>query len=218
LIESGYELVVPFDADEFWNVDAKELESRYGAETQICFFGRWVNFVQQAHATFPSSFGLFRIKHHAVAMADANASTITTFRRSFVCHSDTKIAFKTRRKVALTRGQHALAEQLPRDDRVLEIFHVPLHYRSEIEKRGLNYEPRRAITRKHPSDSWQSAFHRQIVITGRVDEVWAANSANLTEQLDVYGERLPLVRDNRLRILLLKALGHLAVGFGMVSV
>ena len=176
LIQAGYRTIVPFDADEFWDVRALELEHRYVADSEIAFFGRWVNFVQQSDATFPRPFGLFRIRYHAPARNEANSASVMSLREPFVCHSDCKIAFKAPRQLEFDRGQHSLSDELPMDSHVFEIFHLPLRYRSEIEKRGINYEPRRANTRQDPLFSWQSAFHRQVVITGRVDEVWAANA------------------------------------------
>jgi Glycosyl transferase family 2 len=215
LIEAGYRIVVPFDADEFWNIRAEELERRYSTERDIAFFGRWINFVQDTEVISPRRFGLFWIRYHAVAMADADSTTVTAFHRPFVCHSDRKVAFKTSRNVELTRGQHLLVTDATADKRELEIFHIPLRYRSEIEKRGLNYEPRRAKTRTNPLDSWQSAFHREVVMTNRVEEVWAANSVSRAGCLESYGERLPLVPDLRLRRLLLKASWYLLCAFGM---
>ena len=209
LIDLGYRIVVPFDSDEFWNVRAEELEKRYTSERDVAFFGRWVNFVQQRDATSPRPFGLFRIRYHAVSMADAVLETVVGFRRPFVSVSEKKIAFKTSRNVELTLGQHSLVDMTKTDPHELEIFHVPFRNRKEIEKRGVDYEPRRAFTRAHSSENWQSVFHRQACLAGRLNEVWAANSASRDGYLDVYGERMPLVSDSRLRRLLFNASAYL---------
>jgi hypothetical protein len=66
---------------------------------------------------------------------------------------------------------------------------VPLRNRNEIEKRGLDHEPRRTLTRAHSSENWQSVFHRHACLAGRLNEVWAANSASRDGCLDVYGKR-----------------------------
>ena len=48
LIEAGYQIVLPFDADEFWNIrGARELEQRFATRQEVAFFGRWLNFVQK---------------------------------------------------------------------------------------------------------------------------------------------------------------------------
>ena len=209
LIDLGYRIVVPFDSDEFWNVRAEELEKRYSSERDVAFFGRWVNFVQQRDATSPRPFGLFRIRYHAVSVADAVLETVVGFRRPFVSVSEKKIAFKTSRNVELTLGQHSLVDMMKTDPHELEIFHVPFRNRKEIEKRGVDHEPRRAFTRAHSSENWQSVFHRQACLAGRLNEVWAANSASRDGYLDVYGERMPLVSDSRLRRLLFNASAYL---------
>jgi glycosyltransferase involved in cell wall biosynthesis len=209
LIDLGYQIVVPFDSDEFWNVRAEELEKRYTTERDVSFFGRWVNFVQQRDATHPRLFGLFRVRYHAVSTADTGLETVVGFRRPFVSLSEKKVAFKTSRNVELTVGQHSLVDTMRTDSHELEIFHVPFRNRNEIEKRGVNHEPRRAIARRHSVENWQSAFHRRVCLTGRLNEVWAANSASRDGYLDVYGERMPLVSDNRLRRLLFNASAYL---------
>jgi hypothetical protein len=215
LIGAGYQIVIPFDADEFWDIRAEELKNRYAAENRVAFFGRWANFVQQRYITTPRPFGLFRISYRAAPIQDASQETVSSFRRPFVCFSEKKVAFKTDRPVQLTLGQH-FVQDLDTDSREVEIFHVPLRYRSEIEKRGLNYEPRRAKARTHHSISWQSRFHRQVILSNRVEDVWAANSASRDGHLDAYGKRISLVRDGRFRKLLFKASAYLARTVGRV--
>jgi hypothetical protein len=206
LIHEGYQIIVPFDSDEFWNVAAKTIDRMCSVDTEVAFFGRWQNFVQLHAMTCPRPFGLFHIRHRAPTIADTSQHTVTAFQRPFVCYLQSKVAFKTRSPVELGLGQHHLKTGPSRKlDTELEIFHVPLRYRSEILKRGLNYEPRLAAQRRRPQVGWQSAFHELVAKSGRVDEVWAANSAGPDGTLNVYGERLPLVPDSRLRTLIIRA-------------
>ncbi len=71
--------------------------------------------------------------------------------------------------------------------------------------------------RSSAQESWQSAFHRDVVKTDKVDAVWSANSFDEDGRLDVYGEPLSLVFDNRLRHLLLLAVWHLFMRYGLIS-
>ena len=157
-------------------------------------FARWQNFVQRREIESPRRLGLLNLVYRAPILEDADQKNVTSHVRPFVSYSETKIAFGTRNLVRLSRGQHALING---PKRVLaadaEIFHLPLRYRSEIIKRGLNYEPRRAAVREGPEESWQSAFHAKVVADGQVDEVWAANSAASNGTLDVHGRAMPLV-------------------------
>ncbi|MEY2540422.1 MAG: hypothetical protein QOI22_24 [Verrucomicrobiota bacterium] len=218
LVARGYQLIVPFDADEFWNITVNDLDRLHALSAEGVFFGRWINFVQQMALTSPRAFGLFHMKFRAPSLPDAGYETVTTFQRPFVCSTDRKVAFKTSECIEIERGQHGRTKEIARlDQSEFEIFHLPLRYRSEITKRGVNYEPRRAGVRQGPSESWQSAFHREVVLTNRIDEVWRANSVNGNGQLDSYGEPIDLISDNRLRRILLSASFYLARTARMIA-
>ncbi len=96
---------------------------------------------------------------------------------SFVCLSSIKVGFKARSKVRLTRGQHKLIDG-PKAiaDTTYEIFHLPFRYRSELSKRAFNYEPR--AIRTGTNELWQGRIHREKVVAGEMDALWAANSAD----------------------------------------
>jgi glycosyl transferase family 2 len=210
LIAAGYEIIVPFDADEFWCVEARGLEELLAIQSDIAFNGKWVNFVQRRKRLLPQPFALFGMTFRAPALADANQGTITEFLRPFVNFEEKKVAFKTKTAVEIGLGQHELLKGPDKFfDRIFEIFHLPIRSRGEIEKRGLNYEPRRAEGRAGPSENWQSVYHHEIVLAGKVDAEWAANSADRNGRLDVYGKPQTLTRDNRLRHLLILASAHL---------
>jgi hypothetical protein len=214
LIAAGYEIIVPFDADEFWCVEAHRLEELLATQSNIAFNGEWVNFVQARKHLLPRPFDLFGMTFRAPALADANRTNVTGFLRPFVSYVEKKVAFKTNSAVELGLGQHVLLSGPAKFcDKIFEIFHLPIRSRCEIEKRGLNYEPRRAKIRTDPGESWQSAFHREIVLAGKADAVWAANSADRNGRLDVYGTPQELMRDERLRHLLILAATHVLVHF-----
>jgi hypothetical protein len=65
--------------------------------------------------------------------------------------------------------------------------------------------------RRDPEVSWQSAFHREAVVAGKVDEVWASSSFDETGRLDVYGTPLALILDRRLQRTLVRAAWHLFI-------
>lgn len=214
LIAAGYSIIVPFDADEFWFLQARELEVMLAAWTDTAFCGRWVNFVQRRTRLHSQPLGLLGMTYRAPELADAGRASVTGFTRPFVCVGTTKIAFKTTRPVALTLGQHALKNGPERHfQHNFEIFHAPIRARSEIEKRGLNYEPRRASIRKAPEGNWQSKYHRDIVLLGKMDAEWAANSVDKSGRLDVHGTPLDLTRDRRLQYLLVLAMIYFIAHF-----
>lgn len=219
LIARGYQLIVPFDADEFWNITADHLANLCSSSAEGILVGRWTNFVQQTSLTTPRDFGLFQMKFRAPVLPDADRAAVIAFQRPFICSPDKKIAFKTSANIEVEHGQHARNNTLARlDQNECEIFHLPLRYQSEITKRGVNYEPRRAMLRKGPGESWQSAFHRDVVLTNRANEVWKANSANKAGQLDSYGDLIELIPDNRLRRILIFASVYLARTSRMIAI
>jgi hypothetical protein len=213
LIRRGFSIILPFDADEFWNVSGPDLERRYAPSSEIAFFGQWINFVHRETATMRRYY-LLGVKHSAPVLADSNEATITTYRRPFVCATEAKVAFKARRPVELNKGQHALvAGPSERDPTDYEIFHLPLRNKNEIIKRGLDREPRTAPLRDSPSLGWQSRFHREAVLADRADEVWRANSADKDGFLNCNDERIALKRDRRLQMILAKSYAYVALRY-----
>jgi Glycosyl transferase family 2 len=215
----GFTMILPFDIDEFWLVSGPQLEVRYARHPEISFSGRWINFVQNETATQATPARLLSVKYSAPALGDVNQDTVTSFRRPFVCFSTRKVAFKATRPVQLDWGQHALITGPECSDPFCyEIFHLPLRCRSEILTRGLDHEPRRALLRNNPTSAWQSLFFREAVLANRTDELWHTNSADSDGCLNCGGERIQLVRDYRLRSMLLKAAGYLALRYPWVLI
>ena len=207
LIEEGFRFIVPFDSDEFWHLsagDVRRLATRDAPGQVACSTS---NFVQSRRVSTPRRFSLFSVRYRVGANAKASRAGVLNFEQAWVAKTYRKVCFWTQKPVVIGRGYHRV-KGVPADspERGFEIFHLPLRSKYELVKRAVNYEPRRDPARKQ-SESWQSRFHREVVESGRTDAVWAANSADRTGCLDVYGRRVQLVRDNRLRhVLLLAAL------------
>lgn len=210
LVDRGFAIIVPFDVDEFWDVCAADLERRYSGLHEAVFRGRWVNFVQRRTVVGPGAFSLYGATYRT-ELEDGDRQAVTSRRRPFVSYVSTKVGCKTTRPVEFKPGQHALGGHKAASDggAEFEIFHLPLRNRSEIAKRGLDYERRRAPLRPNEEQSWQSRFHRDVVLAGCIDEVWAANSADPRGSLDCHGTPVPLVRDRRLRSTLWRSQAYL---------
>ena len=166
----------------------------------------------------PSPTGLLRTRYRAPALAAADADSITDFRYPFVCMPDKKVGFKTSRPVEIERGQHYLLSGPEEVDPVtFEIFHLPLRSRSELLKRALDYEPRRAPMRADRLQSWQSRFFRDEVLGGRIDDVWRANSVSRHAWLSCGGTRIQLIPDRRLQFALLSSSAYMIARFGKLK-
>jgi hypothetical protein len=211
MIAAGHRIIVPFDSDELWNVTAARLHKAFSGGSDVALQGRWQNFVQTRSRLSGSAIGLLRMRYRAPA-AGADRMSVSSYRLPFVCYVEQKIVFATAAPVHIIRGQHGLVTGPPLlEGTEFEIFHLPLRCRDEIIKRGINYEPRRASLRADPGESWQSAFHAEIVNADRVDAVWGANSADSEGRLDVYGKPMTLIPDTRLCHALARAWLYMAV-------
>jgi glycosyltransferase involved in cell wall biosynthesis len=191
MLAAGYRIVVPFDADEFWNAHAGQFIRHFGGVESGVLHGRWVNFVQARLRRGSHWHRLFDMRFQTSLLPNSDPESIAAYTQSFVCHSEMKVALKARKPVELAIGQHGVIGDLePLNIPALEIFHLPLRSQDEIVKRGADYEPRRAPVRSNPKESWQSAFHAKVVAERKLEAVWAANSYDANGQLDVYGVRV----------------------------
>lgn len=203
-IADGFSLVIPFDSDEFWNLEPRDVAELSVIDKETVIRARWVNFLQARGKHFPVPFGMMSMLHRAPPGQDVREAVIG-YREPFVSLVEPKVALWSRHPIRLVRGQHDVAEGGGVEHPVsYEILHAPLRYKSELTKRAINYEPRLDPARPE-IESWQATFHRQALAAGRLDEVWAANSTDRDGAIDVYGERRALPRDTRLRTVLLKA-------------
>jgi hypothetical protein len=204
----GFGVVLPFDSDEFWYLSKSELTAIAKNRTERVIRASWTNFIQNRFVRDTNSFvALLPTRRLEPAESVANKD-VTAFAAPFVGYRESKVGFVSSRPVSLGLGQHNVEGDLVEDCRQYEMFHLPLRARSELIKRGLNYEPRRTPRRQDANQSWQSAFHRRVVLEGRIDGVWAANSVNYRGQLDVYGKTTPTLPDSRFRYLMLAAGGY----------
>lgn len=212
LAADGARFILPFDADEFWNIDRAQLQRLRSDPRDRIVQGEWTNFLQRRECLEPGYLTCLSALRSIAPAMDYSAADVINLRAPFV-------ALGTVRKVALASGeahefelgQHALANGPTLiDESRFEIFHLPLRARSEVTKRGMDYEPRRAPARRGGA-SWQSFLHREAVLAGRTDAVWSANSVDRRGMLDVYGQAWPTRPDPRLRRLLLRALVHVHV-------
>jgi hypothetical protein len=218
LIAAGYRIIVPFDADEFWAVDARAFARQLAFVEKGALPGRWINFVQTRSALESRWHRLFEMRYQTSDLPQRGQEEISSYTQGFVCLCQTKIAFNAREPVEISLGQHSVGGISTLDIKPFDIFHLPLRSRNEIVKRGLDYEPRRAPERSGPDESWQSSFHAKAVAERKVEAVWAANSYDASGQLDTYGMSTPLTPDDRLRHLLLHAAWHLFWRFGLTPV
>lgn len=219
LLARGHDLLVPFDADEFWMIDAESLGRLFATDGRPrSLHGRWVNFVQSRDAPDEMPGALEHVRYRVPAGGSATREEIETFNRGFVEVQMQKVAVYGRNPVTFSLGQHRLIDGPEESWPVeLEIFHLPLRQRSEIERRGRDFEPRRNPIRAGTERSWQSRFFADAVQRGLVEKVWAANSASGDGALQLAGGISRLSPDQRFRLMARAAIRHFVSVTGINS-
>jgi glycosyltransferase involved in cell wall biosynthesis len=217
LIGEGYRFVFPFDCDEFWLVDMRELADRLGPSPGDCVFrGCWINFVQMRHCRVSTTAALDEVRYRVDVADAAGMDDVMRMRRGFVSSQQEKSAVCSTQAVAFSKGQHGLSKgPEAAHPRPFPILHIPLRSAAEITRRGRDYEPRRAHARTSLDESWQSRFFADAVRTGLGEKVWKANSANRRGELDLPGGPHRLVRDETFRLTVALALRHLEAVTGL---
>ena len=211
LIDEGYTFVLPFDSDEFWHLSSSDIEELTQHDAPAQFVGKLIDFVQSRHISVPRRFSLLSARYRVGEGTKSNMSKVLKFETPWILNAGKKICFWSRDHVVL--GYHKLKGNVgDRLERGFQIFHLPLRSKYELTKRGLNYAVRIDPGRR-PRQSWQSRFHRRVVLSGRTDDVWAANSSDRAGRLPAYGRPIPLVRDTRLCRVFLMAATYMRLKF-----
>lgn len=205
-LQDGFEIVFPFDADEFWNLDAARI--RLMATGPGVLFGHWVQFVQDRRADVSDRRNLSRVRYRAPLLGGTNQETVARQERSFLCLTEPKIGLRSEEPVDILVGQHRLVSGPTHVlAEGLELFHLPFRSEDAIRQRGLRAG--RMLEAAKPGGSWQSVIFRDVVAEDRVTAAWAAHSASEDGFLDLPGRRVPLIEDTRLRDLMEKGVAYL---------
>jgi hypothetical protein len=203
----GEVLVIPFDADEFWNCSVgllNELMARRGANVLTC---DWVNFIQSRAVLEPSRWSWLRAHRRTTIVPGDPQELVVGHQCSFVqVDLPRKVVFRATGRVEIWKGAHAVNFDgaKKRSSGGVSCLHLPLRARCELIKRAAR-EPRVATARSSPSFSWQSAYWRREVEGGQTDREWHANSYDRDGCLDVFGRQVATFRDFRLVRLFLRA-------------
>jgi hypothetical protein len=209
LIAEGFDIVLPFDIDEFWNVTADHLISNASFQHEGQFLGHLVNFVQDGRVIQPARLSLLRVRYRCLGVPSLDLAALRAYKVPFVASLEPKIGVKSQKPVRIALGQHGLLEG-PTNVILqgVEVFHIPLRARSEITRRARDYAPRVLANSTNEEESRQLRFFAEEEKAGRLVGAWAANSADRAGRLTLAEDQLLLFRDDRFRLLMLKAAAH----------
>lgn len=203
LLREGFQLIIPFDADECWNLALPAVirsMRRRGANV-IC--APVVNYIQSRAVLRPEP-GAWRQATRRVERAynpNLHAANVI---------GNGRLAFLERtfpRKVIFAPPPGALVEVVKGNHRVdfdgatvanrrnFACLHLPLRAASELEKRVVDYRGRHKPFRLSPGAGWRLDYWAEMLASGNIGREWAANSYDADGMLDVFGVRRPTVRD-----------------------
>jgi hypothetical protein len=200
MIAAGISIVFPFDIDEFWDIDLDAIRRQARGFEAGLFRGALVQFVQHRSAGPMSASQMLRVKHCAPTFQPGPERRT----KPIVCGSAPKVAFKAVGTVEFTFGQHKLsAGPTNTIAKGLAVDHLPYRNRAQMQARAARTDRILAVSR--PGQGWHYAKIRDAVAEGRLDELWAANSANGRGYLTHGEKRIRLIRNGRMRAHLVKA-------------
>ncbi len=206
LLREGFRTIIPFDADECWNLSLGHLAQDFRKHDANALSYPVVNYIQ-SRAVLQTAPGAWRHAIRRVARTYSRQTpmmrVIGTQRISFVERAfGRKVLIQPPpgQEVALVKGNHSVTfeGQKCAELRSIACLHLPLRAASELEKRVIDYKDRHApffLTRLH---GWRLDYWQERIASGNLMKEWAANSYDADGMLDVYGKQRPTIVDRRL--------------------
>lgn len=211
LLREGFQLIIPFDADECWNIAVPEVARSMRQREVNVICAPVVNYIQ-SRAVLRADSGAWRQATRRVARAynpDLHASlTMGTRKLAFVERAFPRkvlLAPPPGARVHIVKGNHRAEFDGMKvaNRRNFSCLHLPLRAASELEKRVVDYRERHRPYRPLPGGGWRLDYWAEMLASGTIEQEWSANSYDGEGMLDVFGERRPTIEDMRM-------VGHLA--------
>jgi hypothetical protein len=205
LLRDGHRLIVPFDADECWDLSIPRL-ARFMERNQVnAVTGSVVNYVQ-AHSVLAPSPGSWRLASRRVRQPMDPGHLRGSMKEER--HSFVQLIFQPKMlaappegaPVAIRKGAHLVdfEGRATMPWRRVACLHLPLRAASELEKRVRDYKDRHAPFRPDPEFGWRLNYWSEMLASGKIEREWAANAYAPDGTLDIFGRPAPTIRDDRL--------------------
>ena len=206
LLGEGFQLIIPFDADECWNIALGEVarSMRRRAVNVIC--APVVNYIQ-SRTVLRTDFGAWRHATRRVPRCYNPAHHVSTVMRNerlaFVEHAFPRkvlLAPPPGTRVHIVKGNHRVEFEGAKvaNRRNFACLHLPLRAAAELDKRAVDYRLRHKQFRVDPTGGQRLEHWAEMLASGNIQREWAANSYDEDGMLDVYGERRPTIEDTRM--------------------
>ena len=210
-LRAGANYVAPFDADEFY-VFKRDPRLTLASHHPHILRVPVVNFTQSRAVDRSWPFSMLLANYRAPAIQGDARALVRGHHCAFVQAAfPSKAIAPAGADLQFAKGNHAAllsgAIEIAAPD--IEILHLPLRSKRELVKRAVDYETRRAPMRMSQDDSWQSQYFRDCHERQELDCEWRANS-HYRGEIDVYGKKFELIKDNRLRFCFVRAMRMLS--------
>lgn len=206
LAADGFDLIVPFDADECWNLSLAQARAELHRRQVNILCAPVVNYIQ-SRAVLQAGPESWRYATRRVARAIKPGTHISQAigarRLAFA-----EMAFP--RKVLVSPPAGAAMNFIKGNHRVefagarvaqlrsIACLHLPLRAASELTRRVTDYKDRHKPFRQDANGGWRLDYWAEMLASGRIEQEWAANSYDADGMLDVFGEKRPTIHDARL--------------------
>jgi glycosyltransferase involved in cell wall biosynthesis len=206
LLREGFDLLIPFDADECWHLTLARVAAEFRRNDANVLSFPVVNYIQ-SRSVLRAEPGSWKWASRRVARAINPqmpiARAVGTQRISFVERAFGRkilVAPPPGARVKLIKGNHSVTFEGERTVslRTLPCLHLPLRAASELEKRVVDYKDRHTPFRVNVYGGWRLDYWAERLQSGQLEAEWAANSFDAEGMIDVYGQRRQTIVDRRL--------------------
>lgn len=205
LLREDRYLIVPFDADECWDLSIDRL-ARFMAREQVnAAIGEVVNYIQARSVLVPTV-DSWRLGNRRVARPVNPGILLSAMQDERHCYVELVSMAKMvaappkGATVEIIKGAHSIHYEGRKEMRWRRIacLHLPLRAASELEKRVRDYKDRHAPFRPKPEFGWRLNYWAEMLESGKIEREWAANSYAADGTLDVFSRPAPTIVDDRM--------------------
>lgn len=199
----GATWVLPIDADEFWHTPGGDLRAVL-RDTRAAWLRADVRiFVQRRSQRSRSPDALLHMTRRAPSYRSARGRGEERAAGGSIAYVEIwplpKVIARAAAGIVIGRGNHGVegVEGSGEDTDRIVCLHAPLRAREVLDRKA-EVGRRREAEGLPPGTSWHLRRWHRLAEEGGLEREWAANS-HADGDLDVYGERHPLIVDTRLR-------------------
>lgn len=202
--ERGASWILPFDADEFWSPRGGDLRPILAAASAGVLQVPVLNFVQRRAQLVPEQSSLLHMTMRVPTLIEPRGRAVELVNAGAIAFLEMdyppKVLFRATATASLEAGNHAVGgvrgARAETEDVVC--LHAPLRAYAALEAKVEQAERVESSGSFRPEQGWHVRRWQRLATEGRLEDEWRANSYE-DGSLEVFGRRVALVPDDRLR-------------------